>query len=436
MKIDLESCFVGFLIGFAIYLLVNRVFNREGIDTKQSPTPIECLIYNQPETLCPSSTKQTGCLDTDNQEWSCNIERAECKGEHQIWCDNYPGQSPGQFPNQSPSYPPLNNDSIKQAVRDWIFDSKSARRRYGDISGWDVSKVTDMSNLFSGSTSYNLFNENISDWDVSSVTNMDEMFMGCKIFDQDISSWDVSSVTSMSGMFSYAEKFNQPLNEWGEKLGKVTKMSDMFSYAENFNQDISSWDVSSVTDMSFMFYEANEFNQNISNWDVSIVTNMSGMFAFAKKFNQPLNEWGEKLGKVTKMSGMFSNAENFNQAISSWDVSSVTDMSAMFYSALRFNQDISKWNVSSVTSMSDMFYSTDLSFKYSLCSWKFKLKPEVWSQLKESNPVIGKDCCNTAMDVYCGGKKGESDCMMCLGMQQITMRNAGCTNNDFVKFCK
>ena len=31
MDIDLETCFLAFLIGFALYFLVNRVFKVEGI---------------------------------------------------------------------------------------------------------------------------------------------------------------------------------------------------------------------------------------------------------------------------------------------------------------------------------------------------------------------------------------------------------------------
>ena len=38
----------------------------------------------------------------------------------------------------------------------------------GDISGWNVSNVTDMSGMFYKSE----FNGDISCWDVSSVTNM------------------------------------------------------------------------------------------------------------------------------------------------------------------------------------------------------------------------------------------------------------------------
>jgi hypothetical protein len=47
----------------------------------------------------------------------------------------------------------------------------------GDISGWDVSSVTNMGGMFSSTP----FNGDISGWNVSSVTNMEYMFWGCPI---------------------------------------------------------------------------------------------------------------------------------------------------------------------------------------------------------------------------------------------------------------
>ena len=42
------------------------------------------------------------------------------------------------------------------------------------------------------------FNQDISGWDTSKVTNMSRMFFQTSTFDQDISSWDVSNVSSFS----------------------------------------------------------------------------------------------------------------------------------------------------------------------------------------------------------------------------------------------
>jgi surface protein len=295
------------------------------------------------------------------------------------------------FEEQSPFYLDENGVTIK--ARDWVTAGTA-----GELGGVtytavdiaqlklmfskeeDVSKVvttliTDMSDLLVNAPIEErafqpglvLFNPDISSWDVSNVTNMSNMF-GTKgysdtlnrdnyyevYFNQDISKWDVSKVTNMSGMFNNAIYFNQNIGEWD--VSQVTDMSLLFGGGEtsgssNFNQDIGSWDVSKVTNMEKMFAFSNVFNQEIGNWDVSNVTNMSWMFAGTysarSNFNQDIGSWN--VSKVTKMNQMF-NFSTFNQNIGAWDVSSVNDMYAMFYQATAFNQDISNWCVTNIVS--------------------------------------------------------------------------------------
>ena len=81
----------------------------------------------------------------------------------------------------------------------------------GAIGTWDVSRVTDMSELFSGKTH---FIGDISKWDVSRVTNMNRMFKDAQSFDCDLSNWDVASVTTMSHMFSGAKSFKGDSLKW------------------------------------------------------------------------------------------------------------------------------------------------------------------------------------------------------------------------------
>ena len=224
------------------------------------------------------------------------------------------------------------------------------------IDNWDVSNVTDMSNMFETA----IFNQPIGNWDVSSVTNMSYMFEHYSAFNQDIGNWDVSSVTDMSYMFAEAI-FNQPIGDWD--VSSVTNMRNMF-YNSAFNQDIGNWDVSSVTNMFLMFAEA-IFNQPIGDWDVSGVTNMSRMFGYSGSFNQDISNWD--VSSVTNMDFMFMFNSVFNQPIGDWDVSNVTSMGSMFMNSA-FNQPIGDWDVSSVTYMFAMF-SENISFNQDLSNW-------------------------------------------------------------------
>ena len=42
----------------------------------------------------------------------------------------------------------FNNETIREAVKEWCKDERSALKKYGHINDWDTSEVTDMDNLF------------------------------------------------------------------------------------------------------------------------------------------------------------------------------------------------------------------------------------------------------------------------------------------------
>ena len=239
----------------------------------------------------------------------------------------------------------------------------------GDLSGWDVSRITDMFGTFWGAES---FSGDLSGWDVSSVTDMKRMLSGATSFNADISDWDVSRVTDMSGMFYGAESFNADLSGWD--VSRVTDMSSMFLDAESFDADISGWDVSRVTTMFATFMGAESFDADISNWNVSGVTNMHATFRNADSFDADISNWN--VSGVTSMSDMFMDAASFNADISNWNVSGVTNMHATFRNADSFNRDISAWDVSGVTNMNGMFYLAD-AFEQNLGNWYVALDSTV-----------------------------------------------------------
>ena len=82
--------------------------------------------------------------------------------------------------------------------------------KYGVMSEWDVSSVTDMQSAFSSKTT---FNGDISNWDVRFVKDMSHMFYSANSFTQDLSSWQTSSLTRMYRLL-HGGNSNPDLSNW------------------------------------------------------------------------------------------------------------------------------------------------------------------------------------------------------------------------------
>ena len=133
-------------------------------------------------------------------------------------------------------FSPSSRDELTRAVDDCLgvaSEPDRPTRLHGPIGQWDVSQVTDMSNIFNALDD---FNYELSKWDVSRVTDMGGMFAEAKSFNQDLSKWDVSRVTDMQRMFNEAGSFQQTLcgaawvnsnaskiEMFAESLGSISK---------------------------------------------------------------------------------------------------------------------------------------------------------------------------------------------------------------------
>jgi surface protein len=136
----------------------------------------------------------------------------------------------------------------------------------GNCVGWNTVNVTTARKAFATD-----FNQAIGTWNVSGLTNATEMFSGCSDFNQSLNLWNVSNVTTMSNMFSSCRAFNQSLNSWN--VSNVTDMGAMFNGCYAFNGTITSWNTANVTNMNYMFFfiTATAFDQNISAWPVPLI---------------------------------------------------------------------------------------------------------------------------------------------------------------------
>ena len=181
----------------------------------------------------------------------------------------------------------------------------------------------------------------ISCYGIPKITSktLSKLFVDCYKFNGDVSGWDTSRVTNMSFMFGKCYNFNCNISRWD--TSRVTNMSHMFSDCSEFKCNISRWDTSRVTNMSHMFINCYKFNCNISRWDTSRVTNMSYMFTGCYEFNGDISKWNTS--NVITMNSMFFCCSAFNIDISVWNVSKVQDMTCMFYQCFGLKNKFINW---------------------------------------------------------------------------------------------
>ena len=182
--------------------------------------------------------------------------------------------SPSIVQEQVSTYVFENSKDLKVAVAAWQNDPEVSDKLYGPLASWSVGLVTDMSNLFSGATT---FDQSLEHWDISQVQNMAYMFNGCHSFNQPLDRWDTGNVTDLTCTFLQCYAFNQPLETWD--VGKVTIMRDTFNRASAFNQPLANWNVEQVVNMTGMFCGQGSYCQDLSTWYIPLIETRPVQFA-------------------------------------------------------------------------------------------------------------------------------------------------------------
>jgi len=290
-----------------VFSILTNDYNRIAIMTegpdfntklKSLETPTSEINYFRKSPVPPATSMN-----------AVNIDDEESDYEIKLWLD--PTDNTAYY-YAEPEKVYLNRDSSKMFYSE-PYVQKIRNVLEIDLSNFDTSKVTNMSNMFLGMS--NLTTLNLSNFNTSQVTNMSSMFgFMSNLTSLNLSNFDTSQVTNMAGMF-----FNilllTTLDLSSFNTSKVTSMSNMFNNMPSLTTlDLSSFDTSNVTDMRYMFFSmSNLTTLDLSNFNTSQVTNMNGMFSLPDMWAS--NDKLEKIyvnndfntSKLTTFSNMFSN---------------------------------------------------------------------------------------------------------------------------------
>ena len=252
-----------------------------------------------------------------------------------------------------------------------------------DIGKWDISKVTNMKEMFSGCELLTYISNNISKWNTSNLTNIFEMFKSCNfmVYFPDISKWNTSKLKCMEGLFSLCEILKEipDISNWNTQ--NVENISCIFSSCKSLTSlpDISKWNINKVTKLTAIFEGCVLLKSlpDISKWNTNNITNLDGVFNFCcSLISLPdISKWNTS--NVTSMRFLFQGCNSLKALpdLSKWDTSKVTSMAGMFNSCTSLTSlpDITKWNTSNVTSMELMFnYCERLESFPNISTWDIR----------------------------------------------------------------
>ena len=178
-----------------------------------------------------------------------------------------------------------------------------------DLSNFDTSYCTDMSNMFNGCSK--LTSINLNNFKTSSVIKMKNMFNKCSLLRKlDLSSFDTSSVEDMSSMFNECSEIKS-IDLGNFKTSSVTTFNSMFNNCFELRLlDLSGFDTSKVTDLNNMFKTCNKLiSLDLSNWNTSNVNTMVYTFSACNKLVS-LNLIHFDLGNVKGTSNTFFMTNN------------------------------------------------------------------------------------------------------------------------------
>ena len=307
-----------------------------------------------------------------------------------------------------------------------------------DLSSFDTSKATNMSNMFWGCSSL----ETITwgDIDTSNVTRMDGMFKGCtSLTTLDLSCFDTSKVTLMSSMFNECSSL-KAVDMSSFVTPNLKSMTSMFQDCSSLRTiDMSSFITSNVSSMNNMFSGCSNLTSlNISSFNTANVTTMESMFQGCASLTS-LDINGFDTSTVTYFSNMFKGCSK----ISSFDVSKFVTMKALKMDSMfagcesLTSLDLDSFDTPNVTTMVSMFRDCSSLTALDLSGFDTAKVKEMDSMFKNCNSLtaLNMQWFDTSKTESMSSMFSGCENLSSLDLSSFSLETFGVTKSDMLKEC-
>ena len=198
-----------------------------------------------------------------------------------------------------------------------------------NLSGLKTNKLWDVRYMFQSMP--NLQNIILDGWDVSNVTDASNMFSGNSATSVDLSKLHFNSLTNATGMFYNMVNLTEVTLP--KDTGKVVKFTQFFDYDRSLAtiNGLDYLDTSSAEDLSYMFRGCTSLPDLsiLNKWDMSKVTTLVSMFQNASG-TETLDLSGWEVPELKTTNSMFSGSKFKQIDLSNLETPKLNDVRSMF----------------------------------------------------------------------------------------------------------
>lgn len=350
------------------------------------------MIWGEAFYLCSNVTKITfpkaikvgsyagflfsQCTGLQEIEGLENLDMSECQNADKMFygCTNL---SQNTF-NKLASW---NVSNVK--IAQWMLAALHQVTDLSAISGWDVSSMTNMAEMFNSVGMSTL--SPLANWDISSATTIEGMFCECTNL-TDINAlrgWVTSNVQDFSGVFKGCTSLTNltPLATWNTSNGQIFQQMFAECTALTSLDGIGNFDLSNATGYFGMAEDRSDAmstiigntNSNKIGMPNECLGGMWDMFAGCTQLRDisALANWNT--GNVLSMYGAFRDCSQLSDIspLASWDVSSLRYMTELFEDCSNITDltPLESWNTGNVTHMQDAFSGTMPTNIHAIRNW-------------------------------------------------------------------